>query len=132
MKWMSLCLLLAALTGVSVQQCTIEGFEGMIALDTLQTTEVIEASQTITINRTIYNCLSTSQTIGVYNSMSVSILYVRSDTLNQLRDVRYNMLCSSNSWARVGEQPTALLSTDTRRNCSWCTNQTVTDYHCTC
>ena len=131
MKWMPLCWLLAALTGVSVQQCTIEGFEGMIALDTLQTTEVTDVSQTFIINRTIYNCLSTSLTIGVYNSMSVSILYVRSDTPNQLRDVRYNMLCFSNSWSRFGQQSTALLSTDTMRNCSDCTNQTVNDYHCT-
>ena len=128
---MSLCLLLAALTGVSVQQCTTEGFEGMTALDTLQTTEATDASQTFTVNRTIYNCLSTSQTIGVYNSMSVSILYIRSDTPNQLRDIRYNMVCSSNSWSRIGQQSTALLSSDTRRNCSRCTDQTVNDYHCT-
>ena len=126
----SLCLLLAALVGVSVQQCTIEGFEG-IALDQVQTTEATDASQTFTINGTIYNCLSTSQTIGVYNSMSVSILYIRSDDPNQLRDVRYNMRCDSNNWERVGEQSTALLSSDTRLNCSDCTDQSVNDYHCT-
>ena len=133
MKWMSLSLLLAALTGLSVQQCiyTIEGFEA-IAIDTLQVTVATDASQTFTINRTIYNCLSTSQTIGVYNSMSVSLLYTRSNTPNQLRDVRYNMVCFSNSWSRFGQQSTALLSTDTMRNCSDCTNQTVNDYHCTC
>ena len=128
---LALCLLLVALVGVSVQQCTIEGFEGMTALDTLQTTEATDASQTFTINRTIYNCLSTSRTIGVYNSMSVSILYIRSDTPNQLRDVRYNMVCSSNSWARVGQQPNALTSNGTRRDCSACTDQTVNDHHCT-
>ena len=126
-----LCLLLATLVEVSVQQCTTEGFENMIALDTLQNTEATDAGQTFTINRTIYNCLSTSQTIGVYNSMSVSILYIRSDTPNQLRDTRYNMVCSTGNWARVGQQPTALMSSDTRRNCSACTNQTVNDYHCT-
>jgi len=127
----SLCLLLVTLVGVSVQQCTIEEFEA-IALDTVQTTEATDASQTFTINRTIYNCLSTSQTIGVYNSMSVSILYIRSDTPNQLRDIRYNMECLSNNWERVGENSTAFLSSDTKRNCSDCTDQTVNDYHCTC
>ena len=126
----SLCVLLVTLVGVSVQQCTIEEFEA-IALDTVQTTEATDASQSFTINRTIYNCLSTSQTIGVYNSMSVSILYIRSDTPNQLRDVRYNMVCSSNNWARVGRQSTAFLSSDTRRNCSACTDQAVNEYHCT-
>ena len=126
----SLCLLLVTLVGVSVQQCTIEEFEA-IALDTVQTTEATDASQIFTVNRTIYNCLSTSQTIGVYNSMSVSILYIRSDNNTLLRDVRYNMVCSSNNWARVGQQSTAFLSSDTRRNCSACTDQAVNDYHCT-
>ena len=128
---LSLCLLLVALVGVSVQQCTTGVFENMTALDTLQSTEATDASQTFTINRTIYNCLSTSQTIGVYNSMSVSISYVRSDTPNQLRDVRYNMVCNNGSWARDGQQSMVLMSSDTRRSCSACTNQTVNEYHCT-
>ena len=126
----SLWLLLVALVRVSVQQCTIEGFEN-ITLDTLQSTEATDASQIFTINRTIYNCLSTSQTIGVYNSMSVSILYIRSDTPDRLRDIRYNMLCTNNAWGRVGEQPAAFTSSDTRQNCSDCTDQAVNDYHCT-
>ena len=128
---LALCLPLVALVGVSVQQCTIEGFEGMTAIDTVQTTEATDASQTFTINRTIYNCLSTSQTIGVYNSMSVSILYIRFDTPNQLRDVRYDMVCSSNTWSRVRKQDSALISSDTRSNCSACTDEAVNDYHCT-
>ena len=127
----SLCVLLVTLVGVSVQQCTIEMFENMTALDTVQGNEASDARQTITINRTIYNCLSTSQIIGVYNSMSVSILYIRSDTPNQMRDVRYNMMCFSNNWARVGQQSTAFLSSDTRRSCSACTDRNVNDYHCT-
>ena len=125
-----LCLL-AALVGISVQQCTIEGFEGMTALDTVQSSEANDASQTFTINRTIYNCLSTSQIIGVYDSMSVSILYIRSDTPNQLRDVRYNMFCNNGNWANGGRQPDAFMSSDTRRNCSACIDQNVNDYHCT-
>ena len=132
MKFLSsLCLLLATLVGVSVQQCTIERFENITALDTLQSTEATDAGQIFTINRTIYNCLSTSQTIGVYNSMSVSILYIRSDAPNQLRDIRYNMQCNNGNWARVGQQSTALMSSDTRHNCSACTDQVVNDYHCT-
>ena len=128
----SLCLLLVTLVGVSVQQCTIERFGNVTALDTLQSTEATDAGQIFTINRTIYNCLSTSQTIGVYNSMSVSILYIRSDTPNQLRDVRYNMVCvNGTNWFRLAELPDALVSSDTRRNCSACTDQAVNDYHCT-
>ena len=128
----SSCLLLVVLIGFSVQQCTIEEFEDITAVDTLQSTEATDASQTFMINRTIYNCLSTSQTISVYNSMSVSILYIRSDTPNQLREVCYNMLCSNGNWSHVGQQSTALVSDDTRRNCSDCTDQTVNDHHCTC
>ena len=125
---LALCLLLAVRH--SVQQCTTERVEDDV-LNILQATEATDASQTFMINRTIYNCLSTSQTIGVYNSMSVSILYIRSDTPNQLREVRYNMVCSNGNWARVGRQSTALVSSDTRRNCSACIDQAVNDYHCT-
>ena len=128
---LSLCLLLVTLVRVSVQQCTIERFENMIALDTLQSTEATDFGQNFTINRTIYNCLSTSEIIGVYNSMSVSILYIRSGTPSQLRDVRYNMLCNNGNWVRVGRQSTALVSSDTRRNCFACIDQNVNDYHCT-
>ena len=123
--------LLATMVGLSVQQCNIEGFEA-IALDTVKATEIAEANQNITaLNGTFYNCLSTSEIIGIYNSMSVSVLYTRSDTPDQLRDVRYNMQCINNGWLRVGEQLVALTSNDTRRNCSDCTDQTVNDYHCT-
>ena len=129
MKLKLLCLL-AALVGVSVQQCTIQRFEDVTTFDILQTSESTSAS--FTINRTIYNCLSTSQTIGVYNSMSVSILYIRSDFPNQLRDIRYNMVCFNGNWLRSREESTAFISSDTRRNCSACTNASVNDYHCTC
>ena len=127
----SLCLLLL-LAGVSVQQCTIERFEDITALDALQRTEENDGGgQTLMISRTIYNCLSTSQIIGVYNSMSVSILYIRSDNdSSESREVRYNMQCINNNWERVGEQSTALVSNDTRRNCSACTDHNQ-DYHCT-
>ena len=127
----SLCLLLVAVVEVSVQQCTVERFEDVTALDKLHSTEATDANQTFIVNRTLYNCLSTSQTIGVYSSMSVSILYTRSDTPNQLRDIRYNMLCSNGSWARVGQQSTALVRDDTKYNCSDCTDQAINDYHCT-
>ena len=123
-------LLLAALAKNSIQQCTIEEFEGRIALDTVQTTEATELNQDFTINRTIYNCLSTSQAIGIYKSMSVSILYIRSDTPNRLRDVRYDMLCMGNIWMRARKMSAAFISNNTRTDCSGCTSA-VNDYHCT-
>ena len=127
----SFLLLVVAVLGTGVSaQCTIEGFQGSV-IDLLQSTVATDFGLAVSVNRTIYNCLSTSQTIGVYNSMSVSILYIRSDTPNQLRDVRYNMRCVGNNWGRVGQQSTALISSDTRRNCSDCIDQTVNDYHCT-
>ena len=127
----SLCLLLTVLVGVSIQQCTIEEFENSLAPDLLQTTQATDASQTFAVNRIFYNCLSTSQIIGVYRTMSVSILYTRSDNLTNLRQIRYNMVCLNNIWQRFRQQPTALLSNDTRHNCSDCTDQTVNDHHCT-
>ena len=120
---------IAGLAGVGAQ-CTIEGFQNIV-IELLQSTVATDFGQTFSVNRTTYNCLSTSQTIGIYNSMSVSILYIRSDTSNLLRDVRYSMRCVGNNWGRAGQQSTALISNDTRRNCSDCIDQTVNDYHCT-
>jgi len=127
----SLWLLLATLVGVSVQQCTIEKFE-MIELDLVRGT-LSDGNLMITaINDTVYNCLSTSQTIGEYKSMSVSIFYTRSDNLTNLRQVRFNMICTSdNGWEQFGQQSTAFRSNDTRQDCFDCTNQTVNEYHCT-
>ena len=125
-------LLLTTMVGFSVQQCNIEGFES-IALDLVKNSAITsDGNQTITaLNDTFYNCLSTSQTIGLYNSMSVSIFFTRSDTPNQLRDVRYNMVCNNGEWFRLAEQPEGLDSNDTRRNCSACIDQNVNEYHCT-
>ena len=126
-----LWLLLAVLITVSEQRCTIEEFETTIAPDIIRHTEISEERQTITINRTIYNCLSTSQIIGIYRSISVSFLYSRSDAPNRLRQVRYDMRCMNNVWLRATEQiSTAFLSNDTRTDCSDCT-KAINDYHCT-
>ena len=124
-----LWLLLVDLARVSIQQCTIEVFEDSIALDILQATETTESNQNFVINRTIYNCLSTSRTIGIFGSMSVSILYTRSDTPDRLRDVRYDMLCIGSVWMRAGQMLTAFESNDTRTDCSRCLN-VVNDHHC--
>ena len=127
-----LWLLLVTVIGARAQQCTIERFEEMV-IDIVKAAELSGENQNVnvTINGTFYNCLSTSQIIGVYNSMSVSILYIRSDTPNQLRDVRYNLRCVGNNWGRVGRQSNILRSNSTRRDCSDCTNQAVNDDHCT-
>ena len=125
----SLWLLLATLARVSIQQCTVEEFD-KIAFDILQSTQATEFTRNFSINKIIYNCLSTSQTIGIYRSMSVSILYTRSDSPDQLRDVRYGMLCLNDAWMRYKQTSTALESNDTRINCSNCFS-TTNDHHCT-
>ena len=131
-KLLLLWSLLVTVIGASAQQCTIERFEGMV-IDIVKATELSGEDQNInvTINSTFYNCLSTSQIIGVYNSMSVSILYIRSDTPDQLREVRYNLQCSGNIWLRAGQLSNILRSNNTRRDCSDCTDQNANDYHCT-
>lgn len=126
-----LWLLLIDLARVSIQQCTMEVFEDSIALDILQATEATESNQHFVINETIYNCLSTSRTIGILGSMSVSILYTRSDTPNRLRDVRYDMLCVGKVWMRAGQMSTAFSNNNTRTNCSSCLSD-ANDHHCAC
>ena len=126
---MLLWLLLFTLVGVSVQQCTIEGFQ---VLDTVESTEASpDASASITINSTFFNCLSTSEIIGIYSSMSVSVLFVLSNDLNTIREIRYNMECINDVWKRVGMVRAALRSNETRRDCALCLNQTVNEDHCT-
>jgi len=131
----SLWLLLVTQVTVSVQQCPVETF---IPLELVQTTEVTDSNQIFTINSTFYNCLQTSSTIGQYVTMSVSVLYVRSDSLNTLRGVRYNLLCGPTTsppftWVRSQLQTSNVLqSNDTRFNCSSCSDTSVNDYHCSC
>ena len=127
---MSLWLLIATLARVSIQQCTVEEFDNKIAFDILQSTQATETKQNFSIDKIIYNCFSTSQTIGIYSSMSASILYTRSDSPDQLRDVRYDMWCKNDVWMRYRQSSTALESNDTRINCSDCIS-TANDHHCT-
>ena len=132
MKFLTLLwLLLTNLVGVSVQQCTREGFEA-IAVDQLQSTEIAEATllSVFTVNETYYNCLATSETIGEYTSMSVSLLYTISDTPDILRDVRYIMVCIGGTWNRAGVNSTALISNVTRTDCYQCTDTAGNEDDC--
>ena len=124
-------LLLAALVRNAIQQCTIEEFEDSIALDLLRNSESTDFNQNFIINRTIYNCLATSQTIDRFKSMSVSLIYIRSDSPDRLRDVRYDLLCGSDVWMRYRQISAALESSDTRTDCSSCIS-TANDHHCAC
>ena len=120
-------LLLMTFVEVSMQQCDIADFN---ANDQVLSTEIINPNQTITINSTYYNCLSRSDTSDHYSSMSVSILYIRSDDPNNTREVCYNLQCNNSVWEIVGNQPTALRNNNTRY-CEDCTDQTVNECHCT-
>ena len=48
-----------------------------------------------------------------YSSMSVSILYIRSDDPNNIREVCYNLVCIGVDWEITGRQPTAVKNNDT-------------------
>jgi len=125
-----LWLLLIFLADVSIQQCIIDEFLANIT-DIVASTETTNFIQSFTINSTYYNCLSPSQISGQYSSMSVSILYIRSDDTNNVREVRYNLLCRNSVWEIVGRQSVALRNNITRDSCSDCTDSTINEYHCT-
>ena len=127
MKLWAQLTLLAFLSRVSVQQCTIGDFKG-VAINMINT----KTSNNISINRIYYNCLSRSDTNDLYSSMSVSILFVITNSNGRIMrsEVRYNLQCSNSVWEIVGNQSTALRS-NTGYDCSDCTDQTVNDYHCT-
>ena len=103
----------------SNQQCTVKNSISTISL-----------SVGSFISNTYYNCLSRSDTSDHYISMSVSILYIRSDDPNNTHEVRYNLQCNNSVWEIVGNQSTALRNNNTRY-CDDCTDQTVNEYHCT-
>ena len=115
-------ILLMVFASISLQQCAIEEFEAIVIGEVF--------NQSIVINRTFYNCLSRTQTSNVYSSMSVSIVYIKSDDPNNTHEVRYNLQCNNNIWKIVGNQSTALKNNSTRF-CKDCTNHTVNEFHCT-
>lgn len=128
-QYSPVCLLLISLVRMSIQRCTTEEFDNLKALDLIQNTESSETSQNFTIRDIIYNCLATSQIIGIYTSMSVSILYNRSDSPDVLRDVRYNLLCSQGKWHRYGQHPGAF--NESRADCYDCVMAVnESDHHC--
>ena len=118
-KLLFVWLLLMGYLEDSNQQCVMKNSIPMIPLSTGSF-----------ITSTYYNCLSRSDTSDHYSSMSVSILYIRSDDPNNTHEVRYNLQCNNSVWEIVGNQSTALRSNNTRY-CDDCTDQTVNEYHCT-
>jgi len=118
-----LWLFLISVVDMSVQQCVIEDFQANIT-DAVASTEVTDVVQSIIINSTYYNCLSRSDTSDYYSSMSVSILYIRSDDPNNIREIHYNLQCNNSKWEIVRRQSTALRSNNTLY-ADDCNNQTV-------
>ena len=123
-----LWLLMITLIGDSIQECTIEQFE-MAANELVTDRESTETSVNVTFKEIYYNCLSTSEKIGNYVTISASIIYnISSDT--DEHEIRYNMLCANGQWGRRGVTSTALRSNVERTDCYWCLNTTVNENHC--
>ena len=128
--WLVLCLL-TTLIKLSVQQCTKERFEARaqglvfdsIASDATRLSDVL-------INETYYNCLATSENIGTYTSMSVSLTYTISGDSDTLRDIRYVMVCSGGNWGRSAENNDALTNDETRTDCYQCTDAAINEEYC--
>jgi len=115
---------------VTVQQCTIEDYKGVV----LDMIELTEGNKDVLISETYYNCLSRSDN-GYYGSISVSLLYNTTNSRGRKgrtkrSSVRYNLLCNNGTWEIVGNQSTALRNNNTRY-CEDCTDQTVNENHCT-
>ena len=118
-------MLLMALFGSNAQHCTIEG-----SMSVIKDTSSSTSTATIVSTSTYYNCLSRSDTSDCYSSMSVSILYIRSDDPYNTHEIRYNLQCNNSVWKIVGNQSAALRNNNTRY-CDDCTDQNVNEYHCT-
>ena len=128
MKVLAIVWLLTTLVGDSFQECTIEQFE-MAANELVTDSESTETSVNVTIKEIYYNCLSTSEKIGNYFTMSVSLIYNISSDPDE-GEIQYNMLCVNGEWGRVDVTSTALRSNVTRIDCYLCLNTTVNEDHC--
>ena len=128
-----LWLLLTNLVGVSSQQteCTRDGFQAT-AVELLHSSVGSESIQQsdLFINETYYNCLATSETIGEYTTMSVSLLYTILNAPDTLREIRYVMACIGDTWSRRSENNTALRSNETRTDCYECTVTADNEDYC--
>lgn len=124
-----LWLLLATLVGLSVQQCTIKEAESFV--NTTLRERNPENLEEADISFVAYpNCLSTSEQLGIYNSMSISALYNSSRNQSKINEIRFDLVCVGDIWLRISENDTAFVS-DARSDCSDCRNMTVNDHHCT-
>ena len=130
--WLVLCLLTTLIT-LSVQQCTKEEFEAgarELVLNSIGSEATILSPSDVFINETYYNCLATSENIGTYTFMSVSLTYTLSRAPNTLREIRYVMRCIGGAWNRLAENNTALKSNETRTDCYRCTDTANNEEYC--
>ena len=124
-----LWLLLATLVGLSVQQCTVKGAESFV--NTTLREKNPENLEEANISFVAYlNCLSTTEQLGIYNSMSISASYNSSNNQSRVNEIRFDLVCIDGTWLRVSQTDTAFVS-DARSDCSDCGNATVNDHHCT-
>ena len=123
--------LLTTLIGTSVQQCTKEEFEaGAQEFVAVSVGSEATSLSDILINETYYNCLATSENIGTYTSMSVSLTYTLLRAPNTLREIRYVMSCIGGVWNRLTQNNTALISNKTRTDCHQCTDTANNEEYC--
>jgi len=129
-EWLRIFLIVPFLVDMSVQQCAIDSFKANVT-NIIASTEVIDVLQFITINCTYYNCLSSSQTVGLYLTMTLSVLFTKESTPNVTNEARYSAQCFRGLWSMSGDSiATALRDNNTRINCSSCLDQSVNDYQC--
>ena len=131
---MILSLLMTTLIETSVQQCTKERFEaraqGLVFESIASDASAVTSPSDVLINETYYNCLATSENIGTYTSMSVSLTYTISGDSDTLQDIRYVMVCSGGNWGRLAENNDALKNNETRTDCHRCTDTAINEEYC--
>ena len=131
MLWLSSWVLLATLVGVSVQQCSVEDFNVFTFVEDAEIPQAEVTDSIRTIEAFYYNCLSSSQTVGLYLTMTLSVLFTKESTPNVTNEARYNAECFRGLWSMSGDSiATALRDNNTRINCSSCLDQSVNDYQC--
>ena len=128
---LSLMLFLAMLVGIDAQNCTIE--EALTAMeDRIKPAEsTLESNVTFTDTRR--NCLATSEIYGLYEQISMSVMYYTDNDSSTIKKARYTYICSKDGWQFwYGNKSETSYFNGTRSDCWDCTDRTENDHHCTC
>ena len=120
-------LFLAILLGVDAQECSIKAAENATILRISE----LESQPMVNIIDLQHNCFATSERLGAYYSISLSVRYSRTNSAI-VKVARHNWLCQNDAWLLHHENTSSSsYFNETRSDCHACIDRTANDHYCT-